>query len=156
VGAHRSVQTVWANDGRHGSLTAELVAMVDAEHGTATLRFSDRARPQTFVLRLSGTELSASASVSGRRVVIEHPPQWRRPITTGRRAVAGTIDATRAALASPWERLGGGPGLYVGIHHLIDCTYTALRSGVPLPVSPEQIRDVNRLRADIIAQAGLP
>ncbi len=154
VGPHRSVQVMWSDERRGDGTNSELLALVEAEGGTATLRFSDRSRPQVFSMRVSGTELSVNAVITGRKLVVEHRPQWRRPVTSGRRAIAAALDATRGALASPWERLGGGPGLYVGIWKLIELTYRALDAGRPPPVSPAQIMEVNRLRSDILAQAG--
>ncbi len=152
VGSHRSVQVMWSDEGRGDGRLTELLALMDAEGGTATLRFSDRSRPHMSSLRISGTELSATAVISGRRLVIDRSPEWRRPVASGYRAIASVMDATRAAFASPWERLGGGPGLYIGIWQLIERTYRSLETGRPLPVSPSQIMDVNRLRWDILDQ----
>lgn len=150
VGAHRSVQTMWTDERRGDGRRSELQALVAADAGSASVRFSDRSRPQHFSVRVSGTEMTASAIISGRRLVVERPPQWRRPLLTARRAMAETVESARAAMRSPWERLAGLPGLYMGMWTLIERTYAALESGETLPVSPQQIRDVNRLRFEIV------
>ena len=154
VGAHRALHPSWSSGGRSDGLLTDLVALVEAEGGTATLRFSARAQPQSFFVRVSGTRLSATVSILGGRMVIEQEPTWRRPLVMARRGLAASVDATLSSLAGPWERLSGGPGAYVGIWKLIERTYRALAAGDSVPVSHDQIRAVNRLRSDMLSGDG--
>jgi predicted dehydrogenase len=149
-GEHRTVQAVWSHEDRPQGMATDMVALVRAERGTATLRFSARARPETFVMRVSGTTLSATASIFGERLLIERDATWRRPLQMVRRGVDAGVRSSLGSLAGPWGRLSGGPGAYVGIGRLIERTYAALSSGQPVPVQPAQIRAVNRLRTEIL------
>lgn len=151
-GRHRELHASWSCEGGPGGSATDLVALVEAERGTATLRFSARARPQAFTVRVSGSELSATASIFGERLLIEREPSWRRPLQMARRGVEAGVHGALSSLAGPWSRLSGGPGAYIGISRLIERTYDALRAGRPVPVTPEQIRAVNRLRDDILSQ----
>jgi predicted dehydrogenase len=154
AGSHRELHVSWSRDeSRAGALT-DLVVLVEAERGTATLRFSARARPQTFTVRVSGSEVSATASIFGERVTIEREPSWRRPLHMARRGVAAGVDGVLTSLAGPWSRVSGRPGAYAGIGRLIELTYDSLRAGRPPPVTSGQVRAVNRLRADILRQEG--
>jgi predicted dehydrogenase len=150
AGSHREVRVAWTR----GAPATDMVALVEAERGTATLRFSARARPQAFTVRVSGSELSATASLFGERLTFQREATWRRPLQMARRGVEAGIDGALSSLAGPWSRLSGGPGSYVGIGRLIERTYDALREGSTPPVTPDQVRAVNRLRADILAQEG--
>lgn len=154
AGEHRELHVSWSGAGRPDGITTDLVALLQAERGTACLRFSARSRPQTFVVRVSGSELSATASVFAERLAIQREPSWRRPLQMARRGAEAGIAGTVNSLAGPWNRLSGGPGAYVGIGRLIERTYEALRAGKPVPVTSGQIRAVNRLRADILSQDG--
>lgn len=152
AGGHRRVHASWTSAGRSDGVATDLVALVEADRGTACLRFSTRARPQLFTLRVSGSALSATAPVFGGRLALEREPIWRQPHRMLRRGVQAGRDAALTSLSGPLSRLSGSPGAYVGIGELIERTYEALRAGRPLPVSHEQVRAVNRLRADILGQ----
>lgn len=154
VGAHRRAHAVWSDGSRGDGLQTEMLGMIEAERGTASLRFSGRAHPSVLAVRVSATAGSATASISGRRLILEADLQWRRPVLSARRVLSGTVQAVRAAVASPVERLSGGPGLYVGIWNLIEATYAALRDDAPPPVSARQVREVNAMRAALIVADG--
>lgn len=156
AGRHRNVDVVWSPPGVSDGVPTDMVALVEADSGTATLRFSARARPQTFTVRVSGSVRSAGASVAGGRPAIESDPAWRRPLEMARRGVEAGINGALRSLEGPWSRISGAPGAYVGIGRLIERTYDALDTGRPVPVGPDQIRAVNRLRADILRTHGGP
>lgn len=153
-GEHREVHASWSGESRSDGIATDLVAMVEAERGTACLRFSARARPETFSVRVSGSAMSATASIFRERLVLERDPTWRRPLQMVRRGVEAGINGALSSLAGPWGRVSGGPGAYVGIGTLIERTYEALRTGQPVPVDPHQVRAVNRLRAAILDTDG--
>lgn len=156
VGAHRSVQTLWSDEGRGDGVPTELVALVEAERANATLRFSSRTKPSTFSLGVSGSQRSATATIGDGRLVIRREVKWRRPLHAIGHGMASTAGAARASVRVPWQRLAGGPGPYIGLWELLRLTYDALRAGASPPVSPRQIADVNRLRWDVIAQDSRP
>lgn len=152
VGPHHAVTTLWSDEGRGDGVRTELVALVQAERATATLRFSSRTKPSTFSLRVSGSERSALATMGDDRLVVQREVKWRRPLEVIGHGVTTTVGAARASVRVPWQRLGGGPGPYVGLWELVARTYHALRAGSPPPVSHRQVADVNRLRWDVLAQ----
>lgn len=150
-GRHRDVHVAWSPPARSDGMATDMVALVEAECGTATLRFSARARPQTFTMRVSGSLLSASASVLGGSPTIESDPVWRQPVEMARRGLQAGLNGAVRSLVGPLSRLSGGPGAYAGIGNLIERTYEALRTGQPTPVRPDHIRAVNGLRSRILS-----
>jgi hypothetical protein len=73
-------------------------------------------------------------------------PKPLRPVVDGLeegRTVCG------AAVGSLFRKLRGGPGVYEGLWQLLRRTYDGLAAGSALPVTAQQILDVNRLVADL-------
>jgi predicted dehydrogenase len=149
VGPHRRLRTMWGSGGSAPGQSDEFRALVEAERGTATLSFSARAHPNGCWVRVSGTRLSATARVGGRRLSIERAPSWREPLKAARESLAAGVSVTSEAFRHPWDKLSG-KSPYLNIHRLIARTYGALREGGPLPVSMPQVHAVNRMRADLL------
>jgi predicted dehydrogenase len=134
----------------------ELVALVDADEGTATLRFSALSQPDGFWLRVHGTRMRAEANLFEPRLTFERLRPGPRPLNPLLNQLAESRDAARAAVAGVLRKVGGGPGAYEGLWRLLSETYGALRRGAEPPVSLDQVEEVNRLAADIAAAAAPP
>jgi predicted dehydrogenase len=151
LGPHRSAHAVWAKRSRTPSPVPydEFHALVDAERGTAALGFSARTQPDAFWLRVYGTKMQAVANLFETRLTVDRlrgGPKPLRPLLNGlseARAMGGS------AVGSLVRKLSGGPGAYEGLWELLARTYRALGSGGELPVTPQQVIDVNRLVEDL-------
>ncbi len=151
VGAHRSAQTVWSRRSAvPGPLPYdEFRALIDAEHGTASIAFSGRIQPDAFWLRVYGTKMQAVANLFETRLTFDRVrggPKPLRPVLNSREEGNAV---KRAAYSSLFRKLSGGPGTYEGLWELLARTYKALESGTEPPVTTRQILDVNRLVDDL-------
>jgi predicted dehydrogenase len=149
VGPHRQAHSVWTK--RTPSILPydEFRAVVDAERGTAVLGLSGNSQPDGFWLRVYGERMQATANLFETRLTfsrVRAGPKPLRPFLDG-------VDEGRtvwgAAAGSLLRKLRGGPGVYEGLWQLLRRTYDALATGSALPVPAEQIREVNRLVADL-------
>lgn len=145
VGAHRTVSVA--------TRPHELVALVDAEGGTATLRFSAHSQPDGFWLRVHGTRMRAAANLFEPYLALERRRELPRPLDPLLNQLAEAGGATRSAVGGVVRKLSGGPGAYEGLWELLARTYGALRSGGPPPVTLRQVEEVNRLAAEVISAA---
>ncbi len=152
VGPHRSVKAIWRKQGvRPSSLPSdELRALVDAERGTAELVFSAHTQPDAFWFRIYGTKMRAVANLFEPRLTIDRLRPLPRPLITLLNGVQESRDARRAAVRGLLEKLSGGPGSYHGLWELLGRMYRALGSGSEPPVSVRQVREINRLVADLV------
>ena len=130
----------------------ELRALVEAERGTASLGFSANARPDAFAVRVFGTQMTASMSLFEGALCL----QRRRPGASAWTPLANGIDAAWShgadALRSLRAKLAGRPLVHEGLRELIRRFYTALRTGAPAPIGPDQIDAVSRLVRDLTAE----
>ena len=148
TGPHRAVSVVTRKD--------ELVALVDARDGTATLRFSAHSQPDGFWLRVHGTLMRAAANLFEPRLTLERLHRGPRPLNPLLNQLGESREAARAAVAGVVRKLSGGPGAYEGLWELLAQTYRALARGAEPPVSLVQVEEVNRLAADIAEAAATP
>jgi predicted dehydrogenase len=151
VGPHRSAQTVWSKRSQAPSPLPydEFRALVDAEHGTASLGFSARTQPDAFWLRVYGTKAQAVANLFETRLTLDRSrggPKPLRPLVNGL-AEAGAVG--RSAVGSLVRKLSGGPGSYEGLWELLGRTYRALQGVGELPITARQVVEVNRLVDDL-------
>ena len=150
VGPHRSVRTIWSKrDARSPLPSDEFRAMVNGEHGTATLGFSSHVQPDVFWLRVYGTKMRAVVNLFEPRLTIDRTRSGLRPLTPLINGWREAKDVRHAAVGGLVRKLSGGPGAYEGLWELLRRTYDALGSGAEPPVSMRQIDDVNRLVADL-------
>ncbi|HEY8104524.1 MAG TPA: Gfo/Idh/MocA family oxidoreductase, partial [Gemmatimonadales bacterium] len=145
VGAHRTAHTVWTK--RKPSILPydEFHAVVEAERGTATLGFSGTAQPDAFWVRVYGERMQATANLFETRLTFDRlrpGPKPLRPLLNGIEE-GGLV--RRAAIGTLMRKFTGGPGAYEGLFELLARSYRALADGSPLPVSPQQVLEVNRL-----------
>lgn len=151
VGPHRAAHTVWAKrSDLSGSIPYdEFHALIDAEQGTAALAFSGRTQPDAFWLRVYGTRMQAVANLFETRVTFDRlrgGPKPLRPLLNG---LAEARAVRRSAIGSLVRKLSGGPGAYEGLWELLARTYHALETGAAPPITPRQVREVNRLVDDL-------
>jgi predicted dehydrogenase len=145
VGPHLRAHSVWTKRKPSPLPYDEFRAVVEAERGTATLGFSASAQPDAFWLRVYGERMQAHANLFETRLTFERVrsgPKPLRPVLDG--LEEGRV-VRRAAVGSLLRKFRGGPGSYEGLFELLARTYRSLANGAPLPVSPEQILEVNRL-----------
>jgi predicted dehydrogenase len=144
VGPHRAAETIWTK--RKPSLLPfdEFRAVVDAERGTAALGFSSNSQPDAFWLRVYGERMQATANLFETRLTFDgarNVPKPLRPFFSGLEE-GKTI--RRAALATLLRKFKG-PGAYEGLWELLARTYRGLGDGSALPVTANDVLEVNRM-----------
>jgi predicted dehydrogenase len=154
VGPHRSAHTVWNK--RKPTLLPydEFRAVVEAERGTAALTFSASAQPDAFWLRVYGERMQATANLFETRLTFDRlrpGPKPLRPLLNGFEE-GGAV--RRAAVATLMRKFTGGPGAYEGLFELLARSYRALADGSELPVTAQQVLEVNRLCEALKPPAG--
>jgi len=154
VGRHHSVSTVWRKRDRESILPAdELVAVVDAERGTATLAFNADSRPEGFWIEVYGSTMQARINLYEGRLSVARTLGGPSPLVPVRNAVSEARTAVSAALVRLWDKVSGGPMGYGGLWELIARLYACLSSGAPPPVSLGEMEAVNLLVADLTKTA---
>jgi predicted dehydrogenase len=145
VGPHRRAHTVWSRRKPSVLPFDEFRAVVDAEHGTATLGFSATSQPDGFWLRVYGERMQATANLFETRLTFDRVRPGPRPL----RPVLNGIDEGRrvheAAIGGLLRKFRGGPGAYEGLYELLGRTYRSLADGSAVPVDEQRVLEVNRL-----------
>lgn len=153
VGPHRSVSTMWSQKRPDSPLAVDdLRSLVDAERGTAAISFSATSQPDGFWLRAHGSAMRVEANLYEQRMTVQRlraAPAPLRPILNGVDEIAAI---GRSAVTGLWGKLSGAPGSYAGLWALIGRTYDAISSGAAPPVLPADIRAVNSLVGDLVAE----
>jgi predicted dehydrogenase len=147
VGPHRRAHAVWTKRKRTVLPYDEFRAVVEAERGTATLAFSASSQPDAFWLRVHGERMQATANLFETRLTFDRlrqGPKALRPLING---LEEGKAIRRAALGTLLRKFSSGPGTYEGLFALLARTYQALAAGSELPISAQQVVDVNRLVA---------
>ena len=154
VGRHGRVSSTWTSRAPLTPLPCdEFRALIEAEHGTASLSFSAHAQPDAFYVRVHGTQMRAEAHLWEPRLVAEREGGVAKPLQPLRNGLSAAWQEARCGMASLWRKLGGGPGAYEGQWELLRRTYAALSQEAPAPVSVQHILEVNRLVHELSAQA---
>jgi predicted dehydrogenase len=151
VGPHRKVATTWAKRSSGPLPSDEFRALVDAEHGTASLAFSAHSQPDAFWLRVYGTKMQAVADLFETRLTIRKVRGGPKPLRPLVDSLAESKALRRSAFGTLRRKLDGGPGAYEGLWALLADTYGALRSGRSPAITPARVIEVNRLVADLAA-----
>jgi predicted dehydrogenase len=144
AGPHARVSSVWGDN--------EMRALVEAERATAALSFSAASQPDGFWVRVHGSRMRVEANLFEPRLTIERvrsAPSPLFPVLNGASEIAAV---GRAAVAGLWGKLTGAPGAYSGLWELVARFYESIDGGAAPPVSPEDVRGVNRLIADLTAE----
>jgi hypothetical protein len=126
---------------------------VDGERATASLSFSSTAQPDAFWLRVYGERMLASANLFEKRFTTERLREGPKPLQPLRNGLDEGRAIRRAARATLWRKFRGGPGSYDGLYELLARTYRSLAAGEVLPVTGQQVLEVNRL-VDALKPAG--
>jgi predicted dehydrogenase len=145
VGPHRTAHTIWSKRSESLLPYDEFQAMVDCEHGTASLAFSSHSQPDAFWLRVYGERMHASANLFETRLTSERVrsgPKPLQPLFNGLEEGGAIRKAARSTLM---RKFRGGPGSYDGLFELLARTYRALANDTPLPLEAHQVLAVNQL-----------
>jgi predicted dehydrogenase len=145
VGPHRLAHAVWTK--RKPSILPydEFRGLIEAERATAALSFSASSQPDAFWLRVSGEKMQAVTNLFETRLTFDRlrpGPKAFRPLWNGLEEGSAI---RRSAVGTLMRKFTGGPGAYEGLFELLTRSYTALEGGGQLPISPEQVLEVNRL-----------
>jgi predicted dehydrogenase len=147
VGPHRQAHAIWSKRKPSVLPYDEFRAVVEAERGTAALTFSSSAQPDAFWLRVYGERMQATANLFGTRLTFERTGRGPKPLGTLMNGLDEGKAIRRAAASTLLRKFRGGPGAYEGLHELLARAYRAFAEGSALPVSPQQVLEVNRLVA---------
>jgi predicted dehydrogenase len=124
----------------------ELRALVDAEHGSATITLTSHAKPPSFSVRVQGTSATLVGDVFAGRLEVERAGSPLTRITGGVRNAAAHLSATAALVTrTATER----NYWYVGFEDLLAGFYRAVAGGAELPVPVSEMDDTNRLVAEL-------
>jgi predicted dehydrogenase len=145
VGRHRRAEAIWSK--RRSSVLPydEFRAVVDGERGTASLGFSANSQPDAFWLRVYGERMQASANLFETRLTFGRLRSGPKPLQPFLNGLEEARAVRRAAFGTLLRKFDPGPGAYEGLWELLARTYRALADGSALPVTSEDILDVNRL-----------
>ena len=145
IGPHRTVQTIWRK--RRESLAPfdEFRGQVDGERGTAALTFTSSSKPDAFWLRVYGEKMQATANLFETRVTYNWIRGGPPPLTPLFNGLDEGKAIRKAARGTLWRKFKGGPGTYEGLFEVITRTYRSLADGSPLPITRQQVLEVNRL-----------
>jgi predicted dehydrogenase len=144
VGAHRTAHAVWTKRASSVLPFDEFRAVLDAERGTAALGFSSNSQPDAFWLRVYGERMQATANLFETRLTFDGPRDVPKPLRPFFSGLEEGKTIRRAALATLLRKFKG-PGAYEGLWELLARTYRALADGSSLPVTTNQVLDVNRM-----------
>lgn len=157
LGEHRTASPLWRQRDASGILPYdELLAVVDAAGGTATMAFNANSRPEGFWLDVYGTQFQARINLYDGRLTIARAKRGPSQFTPLANALQEAGSAAQAAVASLWQMTSGAPGSYKGLWVLIERLYAALSEGGAPPVTLGEIDAVKRLVTDCTAVVTSP
>jgi len=145
IGPHVRAEAIWRKRSNTILPYDEFRAMVDGERATASLSFSSAAQPDAFWLRVYGERVLASANLFEKRFTTERLRPGPKPLQPLRNGLEEGRAIRNAAVGTLWRKFRGGPGSYDGLYELLRRTYRALGTTEAMPVSAQQVLEVNRL-----------
>jgi predicted dehydrogenase len=145
IGPHRKAHALWTK--RKPSILPydEFRALVEGERATAALGFSAASQPDAFWLRVYGERMQATANLFETRLTFDRLRPGPKPLRPFFNGLEEGSTIRRAAFATLLGKFTGAPGTFAGLFELLALTYRSLANGSALPVSMEQVLDVNRL-----------
>jgi predicted dehydrogenase len=153
IGPHRSVSSVWHKRDPSSLLPIdEFRALVDGQHGTASLVFSAHAQPDVFQVRVLAERMRATAGLFTPKLTVERVRAMPRPLVTAINSLVESHEALKSAFNGLWIKVSGGPGSYEGLWELLHRFYSAAMNHGDPPVARQTIAEVNALVWDIIEQ----
>ena len=87
----------------------------------------------------------ASANLFEKRFTTERLRPGPKPLQPLRNGLEEGRSIRKAAVGTLWRKFRGGPGSYDGLYELLRRTYRNLATPEALPVSAQQVLEVNRL-----------
>jgi predicted dehydrogenase len=144
IGPHRTAKTIWTKRKSSPLPFDEFRAVVDGERGTASLGFSSSSQPDAFWLRVYGERMQATANLFETRLTFDGPRNVPKPLRPFFSGLEEGTSIRRAALATLLRKFKG-PGAYEGLWELLSRTYGALADGSALPVTANDLLEVNRM-----------
>jgi predicted dehydrogenase len=153
IGPHRSVSSVWQKRDPSSPLPLdEFRALVDGQHGTASLVFSSHAQPDVFQVRVLAERMRATVGLWTPKMTVERVRAMPRPLVTAINSLAESYAEAASAFNGLWTKVAGGPGSYEGLWELLRRFYAAATGHGDPPVPRQTIGEVNALVWDIIDQ----
>jgi predicted dehydrogenase len=156
AGAPSVATTQWRRMSPGASTWDEFRALVRCESGFASLAWSANAQPDTFSLRVHGTQLRGSASLFEPLLAIERLHPGARPLIPVRNGFSAARAYASSAILGLWRKLQGRPVTYSGLWELLARTYAAHQRGAAPPISTAQVRAANRLVWMLLEQEPRP
>jgi predicted dehydrogenase len=147
VGAHKNVATLWTKRGTSILPSDEFRALIEADRGSAELVFSAHTQPDSFQIRVYGQHMRTSINLFEPHLTIDRVRSCPKPLIPFFNGLADSAETARSSFRGLIRKLSGGPGAYEGLWQLLSRTYTALATGSSMPVTMQQIQEVNHLVA---------
>lgn len=144
VGPHRVAKTLWSKRKETLLPFDEFRALIDADCGTAALNFSASSQPDAFWLRVYGERMLATANLFETRLTFDGPRNVPKPLRSFYSGLEEGKTVRRAAWATLFRKFKG-PGAYEGLWELLARTYAALSDGSKMPITAQQVLEVNRM-----------
>ena len=145
IGAHKRAHTVWTKRKQTLLPYDEFRGLVEGERATASLAFSSSSQPDAFWLRVYGEKMQATANLFETRLTFESVRPGPKPLQPLFNGLDAGKETRRAAVGTLMRKFRGGPGAYEGLYELLGRSYRALANGTTLPVTPQQVLEVNQL-----------
>jgi predicted dehydrogenase len=142
AGAPRAVRSSLRQLGEDSLGPDELRALVEAEHGSATVTLTSHGKPASMTVRAQGTRATLAGDVFAGRLEVDRAGSPLTRITGGVRNAAAQLGAMAALVT----RTGTGRNYwFVGFENLLAGFYDAVagRAGLPVPVA--EMDATNRL-----------
>jgi predicted dehydrogenase len=150
VGPHRSVRTLWRKRVPSSPFPAdEFRALIEAEHGTATVSFSANVQPNSIWVRVYGTKMQAEANLMEPRWNVDRVRSMNPGLLPFVNQMKEARDVGRSAFRSLWYRLAAKSISYQGVWEFLRQTYQAIQNGTEMPVPLKQIEAVSLLVEDL-------
>jgi predicted dehydrogenase len=146
LGAPRAVRTSLRQLNPDSLGPDELRALVDAEHGSATVTLTSHGKPPAFTVRVQGSSATLAGDVFAGRVEVERAGSPLTRISAGVRNAAAQLGATGALVT---RTATGRNYWYVGFEDLLAGFYDAVAGRGELPVSVSEMDATNRLVAEL-------
>jgi predicted dehydrogenase len=144
IGPHRTAKTIWTKRKSSPLPFDEFRAVVDGERGTASMGFSSSSQPDAFWLRVYGERMQATANLFETRLTFDGPHNVPKPLRPFFSGLEEGTTIRRAALTTLLRKFKGA-GAYEGLWELLHRTYGALADGSALPVTANDLLEVNRM-----------
>jgi predicted dehydrogenase len=154
IGRHDEVETLWFSRDKTHSLPAdEFRALVRSRHISAQLSYSSHSRPEGFSLTVHGTKMRARLNLYEPTLSVERVRAMSKPLIPVVNGLAVARSAASGAFVGLGSKLSGGPAAYAGLWNLLREVYDSLAHEHAMPITIDDVRNVNRLIAALVEDA---